>query len=107
EKPGVVERTERGLVGPFVNVVKAPEADVRHKVSGVNVDAVHLVKMLSAISLSHEAIGVVEIPLTAGRAGVIARLRLRIQAELRQHPAAYVVVMEVAADAEMCEVHFA
>src|SRR5262245_62930523 len=67
----------------------------------------HLVKVVSAIRLSHISIGVVEIPLAAGGTGVIARLRLRIHPELRQQSAAHIFIVEVAADAEMRKLDFA
>src|SRR5215467_12333316 len=63
--------------------------------------------MVSAVRLGQIAISVVEIPLAAGGAGIIARLRLRIHSELRQHPAANIIVMEVATEAEMRKLDFA
>src|SRR5262249_50264184 len=83
EEPGRVGRNEGWLVGPVVEVVEAPETDVRQEDSRVNVDPIHLVNVVSAIRLGRVAVGIVEIPLAASGAGIIARLRLRIHAELR------------------------
>src|SRR5262249_1089492 len=107
EEPGRVGRNKRRLVRPVVEVVEAPEADIGHEDPGVYVNPIHLVKVVSAIGLSQVAVSIVEVPLAAGGAGVITRLRLRIHAKLRQQPAAHIVIMEVAADAELGEVHFA
>src|SRR5262245_729889 len=107
EEPGRVGRNKRRLVRPVVEVVEAPEADIGHEDPGVYVDPMHLVEVVSAIGLSQVAVSIVEVPLAAGGAGVIARLRLRIHAKLRQHPAANILVVEVTAEAEMRKLDFA
>ena len=107
EEPRRVRRHVRRLVRPVVEVVVAAQADVRHEDAGLDVDAVQLVQVVAAVGLGDVAVGVVEVPLAARRAGVVARRRLRVHAELRHQPAAHVVVVEVAADAELRDLELA
>ena len=66
-----------------------------------------LVEVIAAVRLRQVAVCIVEIPLAAGGAGVVARRGLRIHAELRHQTGAHVVIMEIAADAKLRDVHFA
>ena len=59
------------------------------------------VEVVAAVRLGDVAVRVVELPLTARRARVVARRRLRVHAELRHQAAVDVLVVEVAADAEL------
>ena len=59
------------------------------------------VEVVAAVRLGDVAIGVGEVPLAARRARVVARRHLGVHAELRHEAAAHVVVVEVAADAEL------
>ena len=99
EEPWRVRRHIRWLVSPVVKVVVAEQPDVRHEDPGIHVDAVQHIEVISAIGFGKVAVGVGQIPLAAPGAGIIARSRLGVQPELRHHPRANVVVMEIAADA--------
>ena len=65
------------------------------------------VEVIAAVRLGDVAVRVVEVPLAARRAGVVARRRRRVHAELGHQPAAHVVVVEVAADAELGDLDLA
>ncbi len=57
--------------------------------------------MVATVRFRDIPISVIQIPLAARRAGIIAWCRLRVQAKLRHQPGADVIVMKVAADAEL------
>src|ERR1700686_74985 len=107
EEPRSVGRNERMLIGPIVEVVEAPKPDVRKEDSGINIDAVHLVYVISTVSFRDVTVSIVEVPLASRHADVIAWLSLRIHPDLRHHPAPNVVVMKVAAQAQLCELNLA
>ncbi len=75
EKPWRVGRNVRRLVGPVIEVVIAEESDVRHKDSGIDVDSVQRVEVVSAIRFRNIAIGVGQVPLPACGAGIVTRCR--------------------------------
>src|SRR5437899_6807008 len=75
--------------------------------AGVDVDAVQVVPVIAAVGLGEIAVGVVEIPLTSRRAGIVARCRLRVHSELRHQPATDVLVVEVASDAKLRQLNLA
>src|ERR1700730_14146608 len=106
EKPRSVRRNERRLIGPIIEVVEAPKPDIGQEDSGINIDAMHLVDVVSTVSFRDVTVSIIEAPLAACDADVIARLGLRIHPELRHHPATNVVVMKVPAQAQLCELDF-
>src|SRR5438105_10137005 len=65
------------------------------------------VEMVSAVSLGNRPVRVVQLPLTACRTGVVARCRLGIHTELRHYSHAHIVVVKIAADTKLCQLHFA
>src|SRR6185295_7396772 len=85
----------------------AEEADVRHENAGIDVDAMHRVQVDAAIRLREVAVSVIEVPLTAGRARVVARRHRRIHAELRHEASARVPGVKVATDAKLLDLHLA
>ena len=64
------------------------------------------VEVVAAVSFRKIAVGIVKIPLAARGAGVIARRGLGIQTELRHHPRSNIVIVKIAADAQLGHVHF-
>src|SRR5262250_113629 len=62
--------------------------------------------MVAAVSFRDVAIGIVEIPLAARGTSIVARSSLRVKTELGHEASADVVEMEIAADAELCEMKF-
>ncbi len=66
-----------------------------------------LVPVVAAVRFGDVAIRVVELPLAARRARVVARRRRRVHAELRHQAHLHVVVVEVAADAELRQLQLA
>src|SRR5579859_7708514 len=92
EEPRRVRRYVRRLIGPVVEVVIAPQADVAEEDAGLQVDAaVRIAEVIAAVGLRDVAIHVGELPLAARRAGVVARRGRRELAELGHHPTLYVV----------------
>src|SRR5437016_12918656 len=61
----------------------------------------HSVDVIAAVGFGKVAIGIVQIPLAACGTGIIARRRLRVHPELSHDARLDIVVMEVAADAEL------
>src|SRR5208283_3817859 len=106
EKPGRVGRNVRRLVGPVIVVVIAEQADVGHENSSVDVDSVQRVDVITAIGFGEVAIGIGDIPLPFGIAGVIADGGRGIHAELGHEAGAHVVVMEIAAEAGLFQLDF-
>src|SRR5579872_4320215 len=62
--------------------------------------------MVSAISFGNVAVRGIEIPLSAGGAGVVARCRRRVHSKLCHQPGAYVRIMEVTANSHLRELNF-
>src|SRR5437868_4081849 len=73
EEPRCVRRYIRGLIRPVVELIIAVESDVGHEDARIDVDAVQLVEVISAIGLRDVSISVVELPLPAPGTRVIAR----------------------------------
>src|SRR6476661_5654438 len=97
EEPWSVRRHIGGLVSPVIEVVVAEETDVRHKNPGVDVDSVKCIDVVSTVCLGDVPVRLVQVPLPAARAGIIAFNPWRIHAELRYLNGAHGVGMEVAA----------
>src|SRR6266849_5349547 len=60
EEPRSVGRNERRLVSPIIEVIETPKSDVRQKYSRINVDAMHLVYVITTVSLRDVAISVIK-----------------------------------------------
>ncbi len=106
EEPRSVRRNIRRLIRPVVELVVAEQPHVGHENARVHVDAVHRVEVVAAVSFGQVAVGISQIPLAARRAGVVARCGFRIQSELRHHASAHIVVVKIAANAKLRELHF-
>src|SRR5947209_7791106 len=63
------------------------------------------VPVVAAPSFGEIAVGIVEVPLPAAGTGIVAWSGLRIQPQLRHQPSADVLVVKVAADAELSYLH--
>ena len=107
EEPWRVRRHVRRLVRPVVELVIAPQADVRHEDAGFDIDPVHLVEVVAAVCLGDVPIRGIEVPLAACDARVVSRRRLRVHAELRHDASKYVVVMQVSAEPELRQLELA
>src|SRR5215472_8187807 len=101
EKPRGIGRDIRRLIGPVIEVVKAEQTDVRQEDAGVDVNSVQRVNVISAVGLIHIPIRIVELPLAARIAGIIARSGGRILTDLAQHPRTNMVVVKISADTQM------
>jgi hypothetical protein len=64
------------------------------------------VEVIATIGLRDVAECIREIPLSARRACVVARRGLGVKAELCHKASPYIVVVEVAADSELGQLHF-
>ena len=106
EKPWRVGGNIRGLVGPVIEVVVAEQADVGHENSRVDVDPVQRVNVIAAVGFCQVAVRIVDIPLSLGVTGVIAHGRCGVHAKLGHESGANVVVVEVAAEAELLQLDF-
>src|SRR6266853_1243522 len=73
EKPRSVRRNIRRLVGPVIKVVKAEEAYVRQEDTGIDVDPMQSIKVISAVGLVDIPVSIGQIPLPPRIAGVVAR----------------------------------
>ena len=73
EKPRSVRRNVGGLIRPVVELVVAEQPDVGHENAGIDVDPVQFVEVISAVRLGDIAISVIELPLAARGAGIVAR----------------------------------
>src|ERR1700674_3939125 len=71
KEPRRVRGDVRRLIGPVVEAVITPEADVRHEDAGVHVDAVERVPVIAAIAFRDVAIRRVQVPRASTRAGII------------------------------------
>src|ERR1700730_7507433 len=83
EKPRSVGRNIGRLIRPIVELVVTEETDIRHEDTGINIDSVQGVEMISTVRFRQITVGIVQIPLPACRAGVVPRSSLRIQPKLR------------------------
>src|SRR6266850_6016552 len=101
EEPWGVGGNIRRLIRPVVELIVAEEADIGHKDSGVDIDAMQGVEMVATVRFGEITIGVVQIPLATRRAGIVARRGLRIQTKLRHQTRANIIIMKVATDAEL------
>ena len=106
KKPRSVRGNVRRLIGPIVEIVVAEQADVGHEDSRVDVDSVKHIEMISAIGFGNITIGTGKIPLAVAGARIIPRRRDRIHSELGHEPGADVVVVEIAAYAQLLELNF-
>src|SRR5262249_33718372 len=93
------------LIGPVVELVVAEQAYVRHEYAGIYVDAVQLLEVISTVCFRDVPVGVIQLPLTAGGAGIVARSRLRVHPELSHQSSANIVVVEVSADTNLRYLH--
>src|SRR6266850_7925909 len=101
EEPWGVGGNIRRLIRPVVELVVAEEADIGHEDSGVDIDPMQGVEVVTAVRFGEITIGVVQIPLATRRAGIVARRGLRIQTKLRHQTRANIIIMKVATDAEL------
>src|SRR6202789_1338406 len=97
EEPGRVGGDERRLIGPVIELVEAEEADVRQEDSGIDVDTVQFVPVVSAIHLRDVAIGAVKVPLPTRGAAIVTRRGLGVEAELAEEASVNVIQVEVSA----------
>src|SRR5208283_3556103 len=91
KKPWRIGRNVRRLIRPVVVVVITEQADVRHENSGVDVDPVQHVEVITAVGFCQVAIGISDIPLSLGVTWVIAHGRRGIHAELSHQSGANIV----------------
>src|SRR6202140_2068991 len=101
EKPRCVGRNVGRLIGPIVELVVTEEADIRHEDSGVDVDSVERVEVISTVRFREITVGVVQVPLPTCRAGVVSRGGLRIQTKLCHDPRAIVDYMKIRAQTSL------
>jgi len=106
EEPRSVRRHVGRLIGPVVEVVIAPETDVRHEDAGLDVDAIQRVEVVPAVRLGDVAVRVVEVPLPSRGARVVARRRLRVHAELGHQPGLNVLVEKVSSKSDLRQLDF-
>src|SRR5450755_1698082 len=106
EKPWSIGRHIGWLIGPIIKVVVAEQSDVRHENSSVHIDSVHRIEVVTAVSLRKVTVCAIEVPLPSRRAGVIARRGLGIEAELGHDPRANIVIVEIAANSKLRQLHF-
>src|SRR5581483_2747439 len=64
------------------------------------------VEVISPVSFGNVAIGIRKVPLAASGTGIISWGRRGIHAESRHESGAHVIVMEISADAELCDLKF-
>src|SRR6185369_8568059 len=76
EEPWRVRRDIGRLIGPVIKVVVAEESDVRHEYSGIDVDPVQGVEVVSAVGFGQITICVVQVPLATRGTSVISRCGL-------------------------------
>src|ERR1700693_3026651 len=91
EKPRGVGRNIGGLIGPIIELIVAEEADIRHEDTGINVDSVKSIEVISTVRFGEIAVRVIQVPLPACRASIVPRGSLRIQTKLRHDPCANIV----------------
>src|ERR1700730_17524845 len=99
EKPRRIRGDVGRLIGTIVELVVTEKADVRHEDPRIHVDPMQCVEVVPAVGLRNIPVRIIELPLTACWAGVIARRRLRIQTKLGHQAGAYIVVVKVATNA--------
>src|ERR1700730_9084332 len=91
EKPRSVRRNIRRLVSPIVKLVVSEETDIRHEDTGIGVDSVEGIEMISTVCFGEIAVRVIQIPLPARRASVVPGRSLGIQSKLRHDSRANIV----------------
>src|ERR1700730_5943324 len=91
EKPGRVGRNIGRLIGPIIELVVAEEADIRQEDTGIDIYAVQSIEVVAGVGFREIAVRVVQIPLPACWAGVVARGSLGIQTKLRHDSCAHIV----------------
>src|ERR1019366_3815578 len=108
EKPRRVRRNVRGLIAPVVEAVVTVQTDERHEDTGLEIQTVLHVHVVTGITFREVPVGVGEIPLAvcAGVAGVVTWNGCSSGAELGQHSHLQMVPMEVAADVQLLEDDF-
>src|SRR3984957_6116289 len=106
EKPRSVRRNIRRLIGPVIKVVKAEEAYVREEDTGIDVDPMQRIKVISTVGLVDIPVSIGQIPLPAGCAGVIARRCGCVQTYLAEPACANMAVMKVSTHTQMGKANF-
>src|ERR1700682_637824 len=106
KEPGSVGRHIRWLVSPVIEVVVAEQSNVGHENSRIQIEAVVHIPVVASVCLGHVLIRTAKIPLSPSRAGVIAWRRDAEHSIHGQNPAANVLPMEVAAEADLFHLDF-
>ena len=83
EEPGRIVRCKRRLVRPVLRIVVRKEPDVGHEETGINIDPVPDIEVISRIGLAEVAIRIREIELSVKRAEVVAWNDRCTRAELK------------------------
>ena len=95
------------MIGPIVEIVVTEQADVRHEDAGIHIDSVQSVEVIATIRFGDIAISIRQI--ATGRVPGLASLR-GVVCEYMPNwvikPAADVVIVKIAADAQLRELHF-
>src|SRR5579864_311454 len=107
EKPRRVRRHIGRLVSPVIEIIVTEQADIRHEDSCVDIESVIDVEVVPAIRLGNVLVSATEVPLANPEAGVIARCCSGKQPLHEQDSAAYVLPVEVTADAGLLDLDFA
>lgn len=100
EEPRRVVRDVGRHVGPVFEVVVGEETDVGHEEAHVEVDAVHLLPVITGVGLAEVSVDGPQIELSALRRDVVARHHRRARSVLQHQAAAHRSDGDVAADAE-------
>src|ERR1700676_396748 len=82
EKPWGVGRNVGRLIGPIIELVVTEQTDIRHEDTGINVDSVESIKVISTVCFRQITVRVIQVPLPAGRTCVVAGGSLRVQSKL-------------------------
>ncbi len=112
-QPGAVEKPRRvvggigRLISPVLEVVVREQSDVRHEDSHVEIDATQDVPVISAVRFAQIAEGIAQVELPPVGAAVVARDAGCARSQLHEEPAARVVPVKIAAEAEEAQVELA
>ena len=79
EEPRRVRRNVGRLVCPVIELIETKQTHVGQEDPGIDVNAMQRVKVIAAVGLVQVAIGIVQLPLSAGKARIVARRRRGIQ----------------------------
>src|SRR5258707_541026 len=107
EEPWRIRRNVGRLIRPVVELVVTEKPDVGHEDPRIDVDPMQCVEVVAAVSLRYIPVRIVELPLTARRAGIVARRCLRVQTELGHQAGTHIVIVKVASYTELRQLHFA